>query len=288
MKEPKSDRWIAVTLSVLLHGGVVALLVYGWWSFRERSTPLHTLALDATVVDSKALSGSASRPAPAPAPTPPPSPTPPPPPAAPDSDAQRAAAQQAEAEKRAAEEKHLAEEKRVAEERRQAEEKAAQQQREEVEKKAQEEAERKAEEAKRKEQQRLAEAKRLAEEKRKAEEARQQAEEEADLKKSLAEEEHLMAARSGGAMASWLQQITARITRAWNKPPTARPGIDCMLYVTQVPGGEVVNVRLGACNGDQAVRESIEAAAYRASPLPPPPDPALFDRNLAIHFNPSD
>jgi colicin import membrane protein len=45
-------------------------------------------------------------------------------------------------------------------------------------------------------------------------------------------------------------------------------------------------VRIGQCNGDQAVRESIEAAVYRASPLPPPPDPALFDRNLRIDFRP--
>jgi len=36
------------------------------------------------------------------------------------------------------------------------------------------------------------------------------------------------------------------------------------------------------------VRESIMAAAYRASPLPQPPDPALFERNLEIHFNPNN
>jgi colicin import membrane protein len=34
------------------------------------------------------------------------------------------------------------------------------------------------------------------------------------------------------------------------------------------------------------VRESIAAAVYRASPLPPPPDPSLFDRNLTITFKP--
>jgi colicin import membrane protein len=60
----------------------------------------------------------------------------------------------------------------------------------------------------------------------------------------------------------------------------------CELNVTQVPGGAVTNVRIGACNGDQAVRESIEAAVYRASPLPPPPDPTLFERNLIITFRP--
>jgi colicin import membrane protein len=56
--------------------------------------------------------------------------------------------------------------------------------------------------------------------------------------------------------------------------------------VTQAPGGAVIQVGFGECNGDQAVRESIEAAVYRASPLPPPPDPSLFDRNLKINFKP--
>ena len=97
-----------------------------------------------------------------------------------------------------------------------------------------------------------------------------------------------MAARSSGALAEWQAQIAARIQRAWLRPPSARPGIDCIVYVTQVPGGEVTNARVGECNGDQAVRESIESAVYRASPLPPPPDPALFERNLEIRFVPTD
>jgi len=92
--------------------------------------------------------------------------------------------------------------------------------------------------------------------------------------------------RFWAALASWESQIAAKITRAWLRPPTARPGIQCVLNVTQVPGGEVTQVSIGECNGDQAVRESIEAAVYRASPLPPPPDPALFDRNLKINFKP--
>jgi len=35
-------------------------------------------------------------------------------------------------------------------------------------------------------------------------------------------------------------------------------------------------------------RESIEAAVYRASPLPPPPDPSLFERDLQVRFVPAD
>jgi len=115
--------------------------------------------------------------------------------------------------------------------------------------------------------------------------AERKAREEAEAQKRAAEEQ-ARKARAGPALASWQSQIAAKINRAWLRPPTARPGIECMLNVTQVPGGEVTEVSIGECNGDQAVRESIEAAVYRASPLPPPPDPALFDRHLRIDFKP--
>jgi hypothetical protein len=36
------------------------------------------------------------------------------------------------------------------------------------------------------------------------------------------------------------------------------------------------------------VKQSIVDAAYRASPLPAPPDPNLFERNLEVNFRPTD
>ena len=134
----------------------------------------------------------------------------------------------------------------------------------------------------------VAEAKKAAEEKRKAEEQKQAQQREAELRKSLEPKSDAAALRSSGALASWLGQIANRIQRAWIRPPSAKPGLDCMVYVTQVPGGEVTNVRVGECNGDAAVRQSIESAVLRASPLPPPPDPSLFDRNLEIRFMPAE
>jgi colicin import membrane protein len=58
--------------------------------------------------------------------------------------------------------------------------------------------------------------------------------------------------------------------------------------VTQVPGGVVTGVQIGSCNGDAAVRESIETAVYRASPLPSPTNPDVFERILTIHFHPDE
>jgi colicin import membrane protein len=264
-----SDRWISLSLSVLLHGALLAALVYGWLLFRRPPRPEPTLAIEARVVDEKAMKGAQQAPVPPePAPQPEPLEEPPaepqgPPPPTADELAQReeerqkaetAAAEQRAAEQRAAEAAALAAQ-RKAEEQRQAEARA--------------EKERKAHEA--------AEAKRQADEER---------ENEADLQRSLAAEEHASQTRSGPALANWQAQIAAKINRAWLRPPTARSGIECVLHVTQVPGGEVTEVNIGDCNGDQAVRESIEAAVYRASPLPAPPDPALFDRKLTINFKP--
>jgi colicin import membrane protein len=58
--------------------------------------------------------------------------------------------------------------------------------------------------------------------------------------------------------------------------------------VTQATGGTVIDVKLGTCNGDQAVRESIANAVYRASPLPAPRDPRAFERRLQIVFKPTE
>jgi colicin import membrane protein len=114
------------------------------------------------------------------------------------------------------------------------------------------------------------------------------AQRESDLQSQLAAEEHLDAARASGQQTQYIALIRAKIERAWIRPSSAHSGIDCEVRVTQVPGGEVTGVQIGTCNGDDSVRQSIEAAVYRASPLPPPPDPALFERNLIVNFRPSD
>ena len=271
MVQRASDRWISIALSVLLHGALLTLLVYGWWMFREQRRPAPTPPIAATVIDARTLKGLEQPPAPKPAAVPQPPPPedvgPPPPPPE-----ERIAREQAEQAQREAQERKAAQER----EERTAAEKAASE-RAAAEKAAAAKAAAKAAADK-------AAAKAAAERARQDEQDRR--EREADLKRSLAAEEHADVARNGAALASWESMIAAKITRAWLRPPTAKAGINCVLNVTQVPGGEVTHVTIGECNGDQAVRESIEAAVYRASPLPPPPDPALFERSLEIRFKP--
>jgi colicin import membrane protein len=108
------------------------------------------------------------------------------------------------------------------------------------------------------------------------------------LRKQLADEEHVDAVESGPLRDRYITLLRNRIQNAWIKPPSAGPGVDCLVAVTQVPGGEVTSARVTQCNGDAAVRQSIENAVYRSSPLPDPPDPALFERNFVFRFRPNE
>jgi colicin import membrane protein len=283
MSERRSDRVLSVVLSILIHAAIVGVLVWGWWQYRSPKPAPQVLAIEGTVVHEAAPS----------APAPPAQPAPPPV----DTEAeQRAAEQKAErlqheqAEKEAAA-KAEAERQVQAEAERKATAEAQAKSAAEAEAKAMAKAAAEAEaEAKAK-----ADAAAKAEADRKAQQLAQQrkieqerAQREADLRSQLQAEEHLDVARSNGALAQYQAMIAARIERAWIRPPSAHAGISCQVRITQVPGGVVTAVQVGSCNGDEAVRQSIGDAAYRASPLPAPSDPALFDRDVVVTFTPHD
>ncbi len=286
-------RWRAIALSLLVHACIVAAAVFGWFTWK-RDLPPPTLAIEATVIDERALKGVEKAPeaAPAPEPTPeppPPEPTPEPPPPEEQGPPKPDPAELA----RKQEEDRLAAEKLEAQKQEQEQEKKAEQERLDTQKKEQEriEAERQAAE---KAAEKLAAEKKVAAEKKRAEDAaaaKKAAEEkvrqarEAELRRALEAEARATALRNSDEAARWQAQIAARIQRAWIRPPSAQPGIACVVRIRQVPGGEVTNATVESCDGgDAALRESIQTAAYRASPLPPPPDPAIFDPDLRITF----
>jgi len=286
MTERRSDRVLAIVLSILIHAAIVGVLVWGWFQYRKPTATPPSLAIEATVVNN----APAAQPSPAPPPNPPPQPTTPPPPPTPTPEDQ--AAQQARAEEAARQKAQ--EQERAAQEKRSAEEQAEQQrQREQAERAAAEKAEAERAAAAKAEADRAAAAKADAD--RKAQQLAQQrkadqerAQREADLRSQMASEEHVNAVQSSPAKAEYLSLITARINRAWIRPPSARPGVKCLLHITQIPGGEITHVVVAGCNGDEAVRQSVETAAYRASPLPAPSDPALFDPNIDVTFAPDE
>jgi colicin import membrane protein len=127
-----------------------------------------------------------------------------------------------------------------------------------------------------------------ADKKRADQEARLRKEREADLRARLAEEETRTSAGFQGLKASYVRAIQAHVEQRWFEPPGIAQGLSCTIYVMQIPGGEVVGMRFGSCNGGAAVRQSIETAVRNASPLPAPPEPALFEREVELVFTPRE
>jgi len=284
-KKLSKGGWRAVALSVLLHSAIVGAAVYGWFTWKHRPPPPTTLAIEATVVDERALKGADRKPDPVPAPPPEPEPTPEPVPE-PEPVEEQGPPKPDPAEIQRKEEERLAQEAKAAVELKEREEA----EKLEAEKKAAAKAaadkaaaekaaaEKKAAEKKRADD--AAAAKKAAEEK--AQKARQ-----AELLRSLEAEERGNAVRNSDAAARWHASIVAKIERAWIRPPSAQPGVSCIVSVSQVPGGDVNAVRVISCTiNDAALSESVRDAVYRASPLPAPPDPAMFERNLELTFAP--
>jgi colicin import membrane protein len=150
------------------------------------------------------------------------------------------------------------------------------------------EAERRKREAERKK--REAEKKRLEQE----EEKRRQ-QEDADLKRRIAEEERReeearLAAEHEGKLKSlrsqYVKLIEQKVERNWLRPVTSTSDMSCEVIVNQTSLGDVVSVKLQDCSDDQVFQRSVERAVRKASPLPPPPSPEVFDREIHFTFRP--
>lgn len=197
--------------------------------------------------------------------------------------------------------------------------KAEEQKRIALQKKQEAEKKKKAEEAKRKEEQK----RKQAEEKRKVEEARKKKEAE-DKRKDEAkaeqerrasilaaeeaqikEQERLEAERQAAAARaeqerqqaiynqrlakmkdSYIGAIQSHVTAHWRRPPGTQGGEKAEVYITQAPGGYIINVRVESCTGSAAFCKSVEDAVLRSEPLPQPSDKALFDREIRFTFRP--
>lgn len=218
--------------------------------------------------------------------------------------------------KKALEKKRLAEKKKAdelkrkkAEEKRKADEKAKalalakkkEQERIKKEKLAAEkrEAERIAREKKEKERlekERLEKERLAAEKKRREEEERKRrAEEKAELERALLEEQRMeeearrqaeRAARLQTQREQYIIEIAHQVENNWLRPVGGTEGQSCDVMVTQTMSGDVIDVMVQSCTGDNAFQRSVERAVRKASPLPLPPDPELFDREIHFTFKP--
>lgn len=79
-----------------------------------------------------------------------------------------------------------------------------------------------------------------------------------------------------------IQQL---VRENWLRPPTARPGLRCILKISQIPGGEVISAAIsGSCNADEATKRSIVAAVERIDALPYRGFEDVFAREIDFEF----
>ena len=84
----------------------------------------------------------------------------------------------------------------------------------------------------------------------------------------------------------YIMQIAQQVENSWLRPVTTTAGQSCEVIVKQTMSGDVIDVRVQACNSDNAFQRSVERAVQKASPLPLPPDPELFEREIVFKFKP--
>jgi len=259
---------IPVTLAGMFHGLVFAGLIYAF-DFSRPMHPAVPLAIQATLV----LEDDIPQPAPPPVEEPEVEPEPQP--------------DLAEEERIRAEEEKRQVDLRAEQQRIRAQDEAERKRRQEEDaerkKKQEAEVERRREEAERK---RLEDLERQRKENERLKQEAETAERQRQLDAELAAEAQRLEAMNAGELSRYQFAIMQQLQRNWIEPATAIPGIECIVHVRQLPSGEVVGVSIGTCNGDESVQRSIEAAVYKASPLPLPSNPSLFDRNLTITFRP--
>ena len=256
---------MAVLLHVIIFGSMIIAFDYA------RPTPFTPLAVQATLVTE----------IPETAPPPPPVVEPEPEPLVeepePQPDNSEELRRQAEEEKRRQD--ALLEQQRLDDLKRKEEEERKRKEQEEAERKKREEEEK--------------ERRRIEAERQRQEDIRRQREENERLRRELEAEqrqaeleaeERRFTARNSAEMAAYQFAIAQKIRRNWAVPASAGPETRCSVRVTQLPGGDVVGVNIISCNGDDAVRRSVEAAIRRSSPLPEPANPDLFDRNLTLNL----
>ena len=82
--------------------------------------------------------------------------------------------------------------------------------------------------------------------------------------------------------------ILQAISQQWIIPDAAKKDEQGELLVNLAPGGVVLSVEITKSSGDPALDRSAQIAVQKASPLPVPNDPALFDgfRQITLTVRP--
>jgi colicin import membrane protein len=90
-------------------------------------------------------------------------------------------------------------------------------------------------------------------------------------------------------LARYQAALQEAILRNWSRPDSVPLGQRCRLHIRQVQGGSVIDVQVDAsCPYDELGKRSVEAAVLKAQPLPYAGFEAVFSRTLLLNFEAQD
>ena len=103
-----------------------------------------------------------------------------------------------------------------------------------------------------------------------------------------AEKTQLAKAATDRAVASWSDKVRGKI-RGNIVPPAGLQGNPTALFtVTQLPSGEIIDVKLKRSSNYPAWDMAVERAILKSSPLPKPDNPGAFQRELILTLCPDE
>lgn len=94
------------------------------------------------------------------------------------------------------------------------------------------------------------------------------------------------AAARNKAAADYIGRIKGKIKGNIMLPPDIQGNPEAIFDVVQLPGGEIISVKLKQSSGHAGYDNAIERAILKSSPLPKPEHSELFSRSLELHFRP--
>ena len=116
----------------------------------------------------------------------------------------------------------------------------------------------------------------------------QRARADAELRQLGQAQAELAASALQRGLASYMDKIRGKIKGNIVLPPGIKGNPEGIFDVTQLPTGEIINVKISTSSGNRALDEAIERAIRKSDPLPLPDQPGLFKRELKLKYRPFD
>lgn len=88
------------------------------------------------------------------------------------------------------------------------------------------------------------------------------------------------------ALSEWIVLVEGKVRRNWQRLPNLSSELVCTVQISQLPSGEIIDVKIARSSGNKAYDDSVERAMRKSSPLPRLNDPLAFSmaRNINLKF----